>query len=194
MPREVGVFTAGARELQRIADSRRRGFADADVDGGHGVGRAVSRRERTFITQELDHVVFVVDQCDAVGIAVLQADKRKGQHTVAVFVIGNRAAEAFGVVVCSVVAVVCVERPAAEVQSRGAGDLHEFAGVGTVVVIVKLVDPRIGERLLFLNAEAGKRLVGVDAAVSVGRGGLPRKVADVIAGAADLERVADRRV
>ena len=64
-PRAVGLA------LEREADQGVAGLADADVGGRLAGGRAVGGYEAAFVAQEFDDGAAGVDECEAVGGAVL---------------------------------------------------------------------------------------------------------------------------
>ena len=83
----------------------------------------------------------VVDQGDAVRIAVLQTGDGNRQHTVA----AARGAKGYGKCRCrrvrrTVGAVVRHDFPSGQIGARRTGDLDAFVEIGTRVVVMDFVD------------------------------------------------------
>ena len=110
-------------------------------------GRAADRREHALVAEELLDRTARIDERQPVGRPVLETRDRDGGRSVTASLVGDHATEGGRAVRRAAVAVVQDERPAGEVGAGWRGDLHGFARVGAVVVVVQLVDEHRARRI-----------------------------------------------
>jgi hypothetical protein len=125
------------------------GFGLRNRAAAHAAGRAVGRRKRTLVTEELHHLVAGVDQGEAIGRAVLQARRRRDRDhrgAVSAALVGGGARQVVGAVLHPAVAVVEHDLPAGEVGARRRDHLDLLVAVGAAVVVVEFIDEHIGLR------------------------------------------------